>query len=106
LRFGLTRFGVLRAQKPPLTRMQNYFSVGVDAEVSRRFDTARSANPERFRSQMSNKIKYGACLNSGYIFPSISDALVTYRSYDGRELGVQRRGELGKARVVAAHRRR
>ena len=41
--------------------MQNYFSVGVDAEVSRRFDSARSANPERFRSQTSNKIKYGAC---------------------------------------------
>jgi len=39
--------------------MQNYFSVGVDAEVSRRFDTARSANPERFRSQLSNKVKYG-----------------------------------------------
>jgi hypothetical protein len=32
----------------------------VDAEVSRRFDSARSANPERFRSQTSNKLKYGA----------------------------------------------
>ena len=40
--------------------MQNYFSVGVDAEVSRRFDAARSARPEAFRSQMSNKLKYGA----------------------------------------------
>ena len=44
--------------------MQNYFSVGVDAEVSRRFDRARSANPERFRSQLSNKVKYGAASSS------------------------------------------
>ena len=39
--------------------MQNYFSVGVDAEVSRRFDEARSANPALFKSQTSNKMRYG-----------------------------------------------
>jgi|APGre2960657423_1045063.scaffolds.fasta_scaffold40116_2 hypothetical protein len=40
--------------------MQNYFSVGVDAEVALRFDAARAAAPEKFKSAVSNKIKYGA----------------------------------------------
>ena len=38
--------------------MQNYFSVGADAEVARRFDVARSSHPERFRSAFANKVKY------------------------------------------------
>jgi hypothetical protein len=38
--------------------MQNYFSVGVDAEVARRFDAARTAKPEAFRSALGNKVKY------------------------------------------------
>ena len=40
--------------------MQNYFSVGVDAEVALRFDAARAAAPEKIKSAVSNKIKYGA----------------------------------------------
>ena len=39
---------------------QNYFSVGCDAEVARRFDAARSANPGRFTSQARNKAAYAA----------------------------------------------
>jgi Diacylglycerol kinase accessory domain len=41
-----------------MCQMQNYFSVGADAEVARRFDVARSAHPERFRSAFVNKVKY------------------------------------------------
>ena len=46
------------AQKAKMCQMQNYFSVGADAEVARRFDVARSAHPERFRSAFVNKVKY------------------------------------------------
>jgi len=38
--------------------MQNYFSIGVDAEVARRFDAARTARPEQFRSAVKNKMTY------------------------------------------------
>jgi Diacylglycerol kinase accessory domain len=46
----------LKAAK--LRRMQNYFSIGVDAEVARRFDAARTARPEQFRSALKNKMTY------------------------------------------------
>jgi hypothetical protein len=47
-------------QAPKLRRMQNYFSIGVDAEVARRFDVARTSNPEAFRSAVRNKVTYAA----------------------------------------------
>ena len=40
--------------------MQNYFSIGVDAEVARRFDVARTSKPEAFRSAVRNKVTYAA----------------------------------------------
>jgi diacylglycerol kinase family enzyme len=58
--------GHKKLQGAKMGTMQNYFSVGVDAEVSRRFDAARTAHPERFRSQASNKLRYGAAPRSSH----------------------------------------
>lgn len=51
----------------PFPYMVNYFSVGVDAEVSRRFDVARTASPGAFRSQLQNKVRY-ALLGASLVF--------------------------------------
>ncbi len=38
--------------------MNNYFGVGVDAQVAHDFHTAREANPEKFSNRTLNKLKY------------------------------------------------
>jgi len=56
------------AQHPtPFPYMVNYFSIGVDAEVSRRFDAARTASPRSFTSQLQNKVRYAA-LGASLVF--------------------------------------
>lgn len=38
--------------------MNNYFGVGVDAQVAHRFHTERESNPDKFTNRTMNKIKY------------------------------------------------
>lgn len=38
--------------------MNNYFGIGIDAEISLDFHNAREENPDKFRSRIQNKKKY------------------------------------------------
>lgn len=45
--------------KPPLAVINNYFSIGADAQTALAFHRAREKNPDRFNSRIANKLYYG-----------------------------------------------
>lgn len=42
----------------PLTVMNNYFSIGTDADIALQFHASRSANPQMLNSRFKNRIAY------------------------------------------------
>lgn len=43
---------------PRLITMNNYFGIGIDAELSLYFHLAREENPEKFSSRFDYKLRY------------------------------------------------
>jgi len=53
--FGLQNFVILQ----PLSVLNNYFSVGIDAHIALNFHRARNNNPDHFTSRTRNLLFYG-----------------------------------------------
>jgi len=49
--------------------MNNYFGIGMDAAIAIKFHSLREQFPERFSSQLQNKIRYGQLGAEAYFFP-------------------------------------
>ena len=53
-----------------LITMNNYFGIGIDADVCLSFGNKRDANPEKFTNRNYNKIIYGLIGLEKMVFPS------------------------------------